>query len=293
MGIRCFYIILLTIFPMGCSGNEDKLDSVSFSSNECEQNWGICTVYDKGKYKNSGDSTVKIAILDSGINSNLAILKGKVKETYNAINKDSETLDELGHGTMIASIIAAEENPHNVIGVNPNAELYDVQVLNSKGGGEIEDVIDGIHWSIDRKVDIINLSFGFEKDDPKLKEAISLALSNDILVVASAGNTLGLYTHYPATYKGVYSISAIDKDLKKYKLAAKGKIDYVAPGVEIPVYNQKGETIIQSGTSLATAYATGVISILMSKEDSSVDLGLTFKSLGKKDDFGLGLLLIK
>ncbi|WP_323653083.1 S8 family serine peptidase [Lysinibacillus xylanilyticus] len=146
---------------------------------------------------------------------------------------------------------------------------------------------------MDRKVDIINLSFGFEKDDPKLKEAISLALSNDILVVASAGNTLGLYTHYPATYKGVYSISAIDKDLKRYKLAAKGKIDYVAPGVEIPVYNQKGETIIQSGTSLATAYATGVISILMSKEDSNVDLGLTSKSLGKKDDFGLGLLLIK
>lgn len=293
MKIRCFYIILLTIFLMGCSESEARLDSVSFSSKECEQNWGICTVYDKRKHKNSGDSIVKIAILDSGINSNLAILKGKVKETYNAINKDSETLDELGHGTMIASIIAAEENPHNIIGVNPNAELYDVQVLNSKGGGQIEDVIDGIHWSIDKKVDIINLSFGFEKDDPKLKEAISLAQSNNILVVASAGNTLGLYTHYPAMYKGVYSISAIDKDLNRYKLAAKGKIDYVAPGVDIPVYNQKGETIIQSGTSLATAYATGIISILISNEDSNVDLELTFKSLGKKDDFGLGLLLIK
>ncbi|AVK95782.1 S8 family peptidase [Lysinibacillus sphaericus] len=285
--------MLLSIFLIGCSSKEASLDSIAFSSKECEQNWGICTVYDKGKNNRSGDNVVKIAILDSGINSNLDILEGKVKETYNAINKNSETLDELGHGTMIASIIAAEENSHNIIGVNPDAELYDVQVLNSKGSGQIENVIDGIHWSIDKKVDIINLSFGFKKDEPMLKEAIHLALSNDILVVASAGNTLGLYTHYPAMYEGVYSISAIDKDLNRYNLAAKGKIDYVAPGVDIPVYNQNGDTIIQSGTSLATAYATGIISILMSKEDSKKDLKLTSKPLGKKDDFGLGLLIIK
>ncbi|WP_432702601.1 S8 family serine peptidase [Lysinibacillus sphaericus] len=96
--------MLLSIFLIGCSSKEASLDSIAFSSKECEQNW-----------------------------VNLDILEGKVKETYNAINKNSETLDELGHGTLIAPIIAAEENSHNIIGVNPDAELYDVQVLNSKG----------------------------------------------------------------------------------------------------------------------------------------------------------------
>jgi subtilisin family serine protease len=260
----------------------------AFSKEDCKQNWAICLIHN-GSYVENKSPNVKIAILDSGINSQLDILKGKVKESYNAIDDAIFTKDEFGHGTMIASIIASNPNPHTIIGVNPNVELYDVQVLNNKGTGKIEHIVKGINWSIEKNVDIINLSFGFSKDDPRLRKVINLALSKNIIIVASAGNTLGLSTDFPAKYDGVYSISAIDKDLNRYKLAAKGKIDYVTPGVNVPVINHMGERIIESGTSFATAYATGIMSLGLA--DTNIEI--TTKDLHNKDIFGEGLLQIQ
>ncbi|TKI59885.1 S8 family serine peptidase [Lysinibacillus varians] len=261
----------------------------AFSKEDCKQNWAICLIYNGSYVKNTNRPNVKIAVLDSGINSQLDILKGKVTKSYNAIDDAIFTKDEFGHGTMIASIIASNPNPHTIIGVNPNVELYDVQVLNNKGTGKIEHIVKGINWSIEKNVDIINLSFGFSKDDPRLKKVINLALSKNIIIVASAGNTLGLSTDFPAKYEGVYSISAIDKDFNKYKLAAKGKIDYVTPGVNVPVINHMGERSIESGTSFATAYATGIMSLGLAEPN----IEITTKDLHNKDIFGEGLLQIQ
>ncbi|KMJ60510.1 chromosome partitioning protein ParA [Bacillus sp. LL01] len=277
---------MVVLFGSGCN-NMDV-----FSAEQCEQNWAICIINDSQVVNLSG-SKVKVAILDSGINSELEILQNKIKETYNTIEKSSVTNDEYGHGTMVASIIAANPNSHTIIGVNPNVEIYDVQVLNHRGGGRIEDLVEGIKWSINKNVDIINMSFGYPKDDPRLKEVIELALSKNIIIVASAGNTLGLSTEYPAKYKGVYSISAVEQNLNNYKLAAKGKIDFVAPGVNIPVINHEGEKLFESGTSLSTAYATGIISVVKSSTKTNKEIKIVSKNIGDKEKFGKGLLKIK
>ncbi|MFH3733187.1 S8 family serine peptidase, partial [Acinetobacter baumannii] len=103
--------------------------------------------------------------------------------------------------------------------------------------GKIADIISGINWSVEQGVDIINLSFGFSKDDPKLREAIRNASNKGIIIIAATGNTIGLSTDYPAKYPEVLSISAIDKDMKLYAYAGQGKVDFVAPGVDVPVLN--------------------------------------------------------
>ena len=274
---------------------ENKSTTTYFlSEKDCTTNWSLCTVFPNLEFEINDSEPIKIAILDSGINDELTILKNRVTNSYNTLTNSTDTEDLFGHGTMVASIIAAEENEGTVMGVNPTVELYDVQVLNDKGGGQISDVVEGIEWSVKKGVDIINLSFGFSKDEPALKDAINLALENNIIVVASAGNTLGLYTDYPAKYNGVISVSAIDSELKKYIFAGIGKIDFVAPGVDVPVYNHLGEVEKQSGTSIATAYTSGLISILLQnkKRESiiTVELEETVKELGSAEKYGKGLI---
>lgn len=265
------------------------------SEESCQKNWAVCTLFPERVIKIAGSKTVKVAVLDSGINQDIKGLKGQVKKSYNALNNTFETEAILDHGTMIASIIASTKSRNNVVGINPAVELYDVQVLNGKGSGKIADIISGINWSVEQGVDIINLSFGFSKDDPKLREAIRNASNKGIIIIAATGNTIGLSTDYPAKYPEVLSISAIDKDMKLYAYAGQGKVDFVAPGVDVPVLNILGEVEMQSGTSYATAYITGIVSILLQNGSKDIEKDLRFGAikLGAKEKFGMGLVQIK
>ena len=69
----------------------------------------------------------------------------------------------------------------------------------------------------------MNISFGVQSDNPKLKEAIDEALDKEIIIVAASGNTLGLSVDYPAKYENVISVSAIKENLKRSGVSAKGK----------------------------------------------------------------------
>ncbi|WP_339326541.1 S8 family peptidase, partial [Bacillus thuringiensis] len=76
---------------------------------------------------------VKIAILDSGISKNHPDLVGKIKGEYNAINVDEPIVDNLGHGTAIAGIIAAKDNDKGVVGISPESDIFSVKVLSDSG----------------------------------------------------------------------------------------------------------------------------------------------------------------
>ncbi|MHA6486416.1 S8 family peptidase [Bacillus cabrialesii] len=296
--MKKFFVTFLVLLSLtGCTS---KYSLVTLSNGDCKTNWGLCTVFPSKEFKlYSPKSPIKVAVLDSGINSSMPIFKNSSITSYDAIKNNSTTKDSLGHGTAIAGVIMAPLNKQTVQGISPQVKLFDVKVLNDKGGGEVNDVINGINWCIKQDVDIINLSFGFQKDDKGLRNAINKAIEKNIIVIASAGNTLGLSTDYPAKYKNVISVSSIDKNLKRDPFAAKGKIDFVAPGVQIPIFTPKGEVKTVNGTSFATAFATGVIANILSenshfqREDVIKSLKSTAKDLGKKgpdQEFGYGLI---
>lgn len=71
-----------------------------------------------------------------------------------------------------------------------------MKILNEEGKGEIENLIEGIEWCIDQNVEIINLSFGFQTENEQLKEVINKAVEEDIIIVASIGNTFGMQGNY-------------------------------------------------------------------------------------------------
>lgn len=287
---RGFLLFFLLILIGGCNSTVLKENAA------CEKNWAICTIIPIEVEQISKGKPVKVAILDSGINQDIPQLSSRVVKSFNAIDNSSEVNPLNNHGTMIASIIARPSFEKFPIGINNQVELYDVQVLGKTGLGDIEHTILGIKWAIENKVDIINMSYGFSKDDPQFHEVIQRAHEEGIILVAASGNTIGLSTDYPAKYKEVLSISAIDKQKDIFIYAGKGKVDYVAPGVDVPVLDETGEVVKETGTSFATAYATGIISLLktsLDNEEIVEYLNSHALELGPASVYGRGLIQYK
>lgn len=186
---------------------------------------------------------VKIAVIDSGINSkhpDLTVAGGE-----SMIDGSSAFTDGAGHGTHVAGVIAAKNNSIGVVGAAPDAEIYSVKVLASTGAGTLEDVLDGIQWAIDQKMDIINLSLTTGYYIPELEAILKKANDLGIIVVAAAGNietvdTRGNYIQgdgdvlYPARYKSVIAVGSTDGNNKLSGFSYRGpSVELVAPGEDI------------------------------------------------------------
>ncbi|GER70645.1 hypothetical protein BpJC7_19480 [Weizmannia acidilactici] len=267
--------------------------------------WGIVKVKASTSWK-SGDTGkgVKIAIIDTGIakHADLSIAGGvsMISSSYN---------DNNGHGTHVAGIIGAKNNSFGVVGVAPGASLYAVKVLDSKGKGDLEDVIKGIDWSIAHKMNIINLSLGVKDYSPALKQAVDKAYKAGILVVAAAGNNSTSKTKsttdnidYPAKYASVIAVGGTDENNDHAPFSSIGKeLEVSAPAIDIlSTYISKAHPYARmDGTSMAAPFASGALALLIqkypgksaawirSKLDSSVhDLG----PKGRDVYFGYGLV---
>lgn len=286
---------LLKIFSLAIIVSAGMLTIQNENQSTYDSNWPVEIV---GIDTKESIEPLKIAILDSGINKDHREFDTIRFVEYNAITgKEDQVLDDFGHGTAIAGIIASKGEV--IKGIVNSPILYDVKVLDKNGEGDIDSVINGINWSIKNKVDIINISFGFTSGDKRLEEVINKAYDEGILIIAASGNTMGLSVDYPANYKNVVSISSIDKELKIDPYSATGKVDFSAPGVDVLSTNMEGGYSIFSGTSFACAYATGVLSTIYKREKTKNLLEMKkiihnyTVVIGSTEEYGRGLLTLK
>ena len=107
--------------------------------------------------------TVKVAILDSGIDYNHLDLNTNYVGGYNFINNTADPMDDNGHGTHIAGIIAALKNDDGVVGVAPDVRIYALKVLDANGVGYSSDIIAALQWAMDNGIQITNNSYGDRK----------------------------------------------------------------------------------------------------------------------------------
>ncbi|MEK4383284.1 S8 family serine peptidase [Aeribacillus sp. FSL K6-2848] len=304
--IKCLPIFLIISILLSCS-NQSVNSNIENYSKEDDGTWGFRTVFSKNITKTKfKQNNVKVAVLDSGINKSHPALKGRIVESYNALNPNEDVIDDygdLGHGTAIAGILVAKEIKDGITGISPTIKLYDVKVLNEEGKSDVETVVRGIEWCIKKEVDIINISFGFEVNHEELEQIIQKALNKGIIIVASSGNTLGLRVDYPAKYDGVISVTALKPNLQRSSISGKGKIEYAAPGINILTTDSKGGYSEFKGTSFATAFVSGTIATLISNTEEKITnknlktfLKPYVKDLGKKgfdEEYGYGLVQIK
>jgi subtilisin family serine protease len=251
------------------------------------------------------NSQVIVAVVDTGvdmfhpdlISSSIAGRPG-----YDFISNDSVPQDDNGHGTNVAGIIAANANngSSGYSGVAPGTKILPVKVLDSNGAGSTASVVAGINYAVSQQVNLINLSLGTSGDSQALHDAIKNAVNAGILVVAAAGNegnnlietdsgnivdyksngtrfkgrTASL-TIYPALYDEVISVGAMeqlsDKSLTLADFSNVGKVDVVAPGVNIYSTYPGAQYRYMSGTSQATPLVTG-FAVLLKANNRNLDL---------------------
>ena len=192
--------------------------------------------------------SARIAVLDTGVSS--AGGEINVADGYSAFATDPKT-DPNGHGTWVASIAAAiANNNKGIAGVSfRNTAVVPVQVLDSNGDGQDSDVINGLLWAVDNNVDVVLMAFSNAGYSQSLQDAINLAWSKGIVIVAAAGNDASSTPTFPAGDSKVIGVAATDQSDALWLQSNYGKTAFLAaPGVDISGLRPDGSILSTSGT---------------------------------------------
>lgn len=240
-------------------------------------------------YKGDG---VNIACIDSGLD-----IYSEVNVCGSVDFEDPEYCrgdDLTGHGSAVAGVIAAPENNSGIVGIAPEASIYNLRVLDSANEAPVSRIINALDWCLNNDIDIINMSFGTDDYSPALWSKINEVYQHDIIMISSAGN--GENMQYPAVFPGVLSVSSVDSSMQKVENAASGEaLDFVAPGKCVYSTSLIGGYCAVSGTSIAAAHITGCAAVLLSRDTTKSSsfirdlLIYSCKNLGSKVDFGYGI----
>lgn len=230
--------------------------------------WGIEAVGIPTLWKATRGNGVRVAILDTGIAQQHVDLRDAIEDGRDFTRSPSGWGDQAGHGTHVAGTIAARDNTTGVVGVAPDCRLLIGKVLGDNGSGSSAGVAAGILWAVEKKAHVISMSLGSPQPDPRIGEAIKAALDAGVFVVAAAGNegpnlnTVG----WPASYDGVISVGAIDRQKRVTRFSSRGRrVDVVAPGDSIvSTYPPNGLASL-SGTSMSCPLVAGVVALIVAK----------------------------
>jgi len=255
----------------------------------------------------TGSSSVVVAVIDTGVdyghedlNDNMWVnvaerdgtsgvdddLNGYVDDLYgiDAVNGDTNPMDDHSHGTHCAGTIGAEgDNAVGVAGVNWDVQIMALKFLNSGGSGPTSAAIECIDYMTMMKRDYgVNVvassnSWGGGGDDQSLYDAIQASNDQGIMFLAAAGNGgldgIGddndLVPFYPASYDldGIIAVAATDRNdyLAGFSNYGATSVDLGAPGVSILSTVPGGGYGTKSGTSMATPHVAGATAFLMAR----------------------------
>ncbi|MEU0741641.1 S8 family peptidase [Streptomyces sp. NPDC006134] len=227
---------------------------------------------------------IKIAVLDTGVDTTHADLKNQVVASKN-FSVSPDATDKYGHGTHVASIAAGAGPKYK--GVAPGAKLLNAKVLSDDGFGDDSGILAGMEWAAEQGADIVNLSLGgmdTPEIDPLEAQVNKLSEQKGILFAIAAGNegefgdqTVGS----PGSAASALTVGAVDDKDRLADFSSRGpgmdgalKPDVTAPGVDITAASAKNSVIAQevgekpagyvtiSGTSMATPHVAGAAALL-------------------------------
>jgi subtilisin family serine protease len=247
----------------------------------------------------TGSAEVVVAVIDTGvdyahrdIDGNMWINEAELNGTsgvdddyngyvddiygYDFFNRDGDPMDDRGHGTHCAGIIAAEtDNEQDIAGVCWQTRIMAVKFLGSGGSGSTSDAVKSFYYAVANGADICSNSWGGGSYSETLEEALDYAASQGVILVASAGNDYSNYPKYPANYGPMIAVAATDSNDNKPAFSNYGSwVDLAAPGVDVLSLRASlagssfgtpydDYTVILSGTSMACPHVAGACVLLV------------------------------
>lgn len=218
-----------------------------------------------------GNGHVIVAVVDTGVNSKLRDLRGALVRGRDFVSGGYTKVDHEGHGTLLASIIAARGN--NGIGIPGycwGCKLMPVRVANSPSFDDSV-VAKGIRWAVDHGARIISLSFtedAGEGSDPNVAAAIAYAAQKNVLVLSSAGDTPQTGYTYPAADPGAYAVAGTSKYDHLSSWSTRGSwIHLAAPGCQLALSAQ-GVGVEPCGNSVSAPAVAGIAGLMLSVNPS-------------------------
>lgn len=236
---------------------------------------------------------VRVGLLDTGVDNKHPDLKDKVVawaefDSQGRKVSRSKPHDTHKHGTHCAGIIAGGNSSGQWIGVAPEAELAVALVLDGEKGGTDAQVLAGIDWLVEQKVNVISMSLGGLTLDLEMPstytKSILTCLTAGIPVVTAIGNEGSETTGSPGNDLFAFSVGATDYMDRaagfsggrthivrkssfippEYLPLTYSKPDVSAPGVAINSSIPGGTWEYFNGTSMATPHVAGAIALLLS-----------------------------
>ncbi len=213
---------------------------------------------------------VKIAIIDTGIDTEHLDLANQVVLQENFVEKGDESFTSDRHGTAIAGVIAAIANNNiGIYGVAPDAQLLGLKSCFYQAKADNYAICSSwslakaLDFAILQAVDIVNLSLSGPQDN-LLTRIINEGQKREIIFV-TATDDRNHQVNFPASIPGVVAVaSSEDKDENKLS-QMKNKNILFAPGKEIISTAPHNKYDFFSGSSLATAIVSGSIALLKEK----------------------------
>lgn len=193
----------------------------------------------------AGGKRVKIAVVDSGIayrtsgpyRASPDLPRTRILQGYDFVDEDRYPDDRSGHGTHVASTIAAATgNAAGLTGLAYAADLIPVRVLDEDDEGDTLAIARGIKYAVRRGADIINLSADFPAsvrtdEIPEVMAAVDEAHRKGVLVVSSSGNDGKGQVSLPARAPSVLAVGATTAHGCRAVFSNAGDaLDLVAPG---------------------------------------------------------------
>lgn len=244
-----------------------------FNDLEIEEIWS--------QYNEKG-SSVTIAVLDTGYNTDILDVKNAVFKKEIIIDSNKYPLDQLiindksnqRHGNRCASIIGARNELDWLVGIAPECKLIIGKISINRELRTFDYILNGIKWALEQGADIISISYAVELTsdlaisyNAKFEEL--LKNNKSTLIFAAAGNSDGTQIitddRYPASFPKCISIGATDKNKALSNMTVlSSKTVLHAQGLNIESYGPENIPDPQSGTSFSTPIVAGIAGLAIS-----------------------------
>ena len=288
------------------SGYIVSYDSVANCTDSANhQEWGDNWSYDRvdsdsalDYYKLKAKPTINIAVVDSGINYNHELFKNRITRTKfnsSASGEAKNEIDDYGHGTEVAGVIA-NSTPSNV-------KISAYKVMDNKGYGSSSTIVAACSYieELNNKPDIVNFSLGV-KTGVIIESVIDELVNQGITVVAAAGNDNREVFEAPGKCESAITVAAFDYYNKPCSFTNYGQVvDISAPGEYIYTadMSKKNAYTFSLGTSLATPFVSAAAAYVLMEnrkytpqqvKQELIDTAMPFKKSSCFNLYGAGMV---